>query len=1086
MNGMSHMKQRTRHFVPILTLRVVLLSALCLAFIRPAISLAGQVLDGVTGKPLAGAFVIRRWEKVQASPAGAVNTLYAYKTSITDTDGMFQLRSRPIFIGIPVFEQLHEQATVVYKPGYLYEATPNIGNRVELRPTATTAEARQGVCRILHSDFRDPELVGTDANNLRLLQAWDKEEEFIESIRYRIDARQLIENLRKIHHRFDFDTAWRQQIATSQDPAIVAFYENWYSGRYFAQVRTPDAFLFAAWPRTAQGLAPLLSTSRPTGRQRATNDLIFFGPPAVVPLLEALRRNPMWAPSVVPLLARLGSRRAIPIIEDIVYRKPYGKQPVVLGRVFSQLDGKTSPWLSGPMAGFVVDLRLNDDVRQGAAGVLRECGPEGVAALQNALERLPSPAARCRVLAEVGLLDECWTAWLQPYLDDPDIHVRLLAVKALGRCAGDGAIPILADRLHDPHAAIRMRAAEALGVHGRAAALDALTQALSDASPRVRAKAIWALTKLEGADGWRDRIIALLEDDSPMVRLSAAAVLGKDDRLAAMFSGEVEAEAAVAKRGSRLFNEITDARLENVRAQKHPDEPDRHCTVLSTVPAGGSMTMTQWAAMKKARQQRRGTDRPDGCRSLEAVLRDLHAREPQARAEAAIFLGNCPSPEVASALGRVVSEDPSCGVRLSALGALGKMAAADAAPYVLAAVQDREADIRSAAADLVATLPYMGGERGRRTMVAALNDPSPLVRHAAARTLIKHDDAAGLPVLVEHLDNFKGSHELPRFGKLQCLETLPAVHRWIAAAADDPAKARRRQVFTYLVDMLVDLDDPLSFDDLTALLRIFPTHYGRPILNGIGQLADARAEAFLLHILDMDGEWSRYAAEALGYRKSGIAAQRLVDRYLKEDVTDEPLKSYYKTAFIRTGQKAIEPLSGLLRHPEAKRRLVAVYFLGAMGATGVMVQALEDREASVRLGCVTRLAREAIPSSTPYFISMLSDPDQEIREEACRGLLNTGISAAEGLAEQLDSPDTYLRWRAAQLLGEIAPMESESLLVRSLKDAAPEVRWHAVASLVEGQLPAADRALREMTEDKDEGLQACARFVLGQRQALKP
>ena len=84
---------------------------------------------------------------------------------------------------------------MVYEPGYIWKVTADIGKRVDLGPLATTAEARQGACRKLNSDVRVPELVWSVANNLRLLQAGGKEEAFIESIRYRIDARQLVENL---------------------------------------------------------------------------------------------------------------------------------------------------------------------------------------------------------------------------------------------------------------------------------------------------------------------------------------------------------------------------------------------------------------------------------------------------------------------------------------------------------------------------------------------------------------------------------------------------------------------------------------------------------------------------------------------------------------------------------------------------------------------------------------------------------------------------------------------------------------------------------------------------------------------------
>jgi HEAT repeat protein len=1081
-------KQLKRQHFPRVTFLAILTVCVYLTFFQTAKAQAGQIMNETSGQPVAGAFVIRNWDKVRIipNPAGVTySDLYTFRTSISDQHGRFQSPSRPVFIGIPLYEHLSENEPVIYKPGFQVEYLPEMTEAVTLSPLATTAALRENAYRRVESRFNDLEVAGTDENNLHFLQSWAQEKEFIESIRYRIDARPLIEDLRRSPIRIRSD-AVMLQVTLCQDPRKVAFLGQWQPKHRIERDKARLALAFAAWPRRMQDLVPFLGDDLALVRQRAGNDLFFFGQPAVALLVDGYHQNPEWGPFILPLLIRLGSRDAIPILENIVYGERYATRSSLQRQILSNLDGKGSPWLAGILARIVTDLRLHDDLRQEAGRVLRDCGSTGVTDLRNALQQLPSPSARCLVLAEVGLRDESWAAWLQPYLIDPDIHVRLLAIKAMGRCGGDDAVPALAAMLQDTHPAIRMRAAEALGHMGLTTALDSLTQALSDSSPQVRTKVIWALTRLESIDVWRDRVNALLEDDAPMVRLSAAVVLGRADLLAAIAPAEVAPAEAVFQKGLKPLTVIEHPKLEIVRPQRSSDTPDRHAVWPTRVAPGVSMTMTQWSAMKGAQRSEQGAAGTDGCRSVGAVLQTLHDQNPQARGKAASTLGDCPSPEVVAALGQVLAEDPHREVRLSALLSLNKMATADAVPYVLIAMQDREADIRAMAAAVMERLPYMGKDRGRRAMVVALGDASSSVRRAAARTLIMHGDTAGLPLMIAELDQMKASRDLSRLGQLQCLEALPAVARWIEIAAGNPIEAQKERSFSPWLDLLITLDDPLSYDYLIDLLRIYPDSYGRLILNDMGLLADSRAEAFLLQALASEGILSHYAIEALGHRKSNAVAQRLTDRFIEEGKNINVLKGYFRTAFVRQGKTATEPLKGLLMNPDAKRRLDAVYFLDAIGATEALVQALHDQDPSVRLYAVNVLTRKSLASTAPDLVSMLSDPDSEIRQAASRGLLNMGIPAAEALTAQLNSPDTYLRWQAVQLLGEVAPLASEPLLVRALTDSAPEVRWHAAASLAEGKQPASDQALRNMAGDNDEGLQSCAIFALEQRKALSP
>lgn len=112
------------------------------------------------------------------------------------------------------------------------------------------------------------------------------------------------------------------------------------------------------------------------------------------------------------------------------------------------------------------------------------------------------PRVRCRIL-EVAADFETPTAGAicTGALQDPDERVRMAACSAWGRRGGPEAIDLLAARYqNDPELDVRLRAIRALGELHDMAAVPVLAKALEDGDPAVQYRAVAALKQASGRD----------------------------------------------------------------------------------------------------------------------------------------------------------------------------------------------------------------------------------------------------------------------------------------------------------------------------------------------------------------------------------------------------------------------------------------------------------------------------------------------------------------------------------------------------------------------------------------------------------
>jgi Uri superfamily endonuclease len=158
----------------------------------------------------------------------------------------------------------------------------------------------------------------------------------------------------------------------------------------------------------------------------------------------------------------------------------------------------------------------DDESREAAAVALGRFGA-AVADLLARLLVSGDPDARwwaARALAEVGT--DGAVPPLVGALKDPEPDVRACAALALGQIGDGAAASHLADRLADESAFVAGIAADALSMIGQAA-IDALAEKLGATSPHVRLLAVRALGRIK-SPGAIGPLFEMLEDPSYLVR----------------------------------------------------------------------------------------------------------------------------------------------------------------------------------------------------------------------------------------------------------------------------------------------------------------------------------------------------------------------------------------------------------------------------------------------------------------------------------------------------------------------------------------------------------------------------------------
>lgn len=170
-------------------------------------------------------------------------------------------------------------------------------------------------------------------------------------------------------------------------------------------------------------------------------------------------------------------------------------------------------------------------------------------------------------------------------------------------------------------------------------------------------------------------------------------------------------------------------------------------------------------------------------------------------------------------------------------------------------------------------------------------------------------------------------------------------------------------------------------------------------------------------------------------------------------------------ALENRGRKAVPALLKTAESGDRIFRAKAIELLGRIGdpqSKEVIEKSLSDTSSEVRAQAVISLRWIAFGDAVELIVPMLDDPDANVRMMVvfALGELREHESARRALEKALTIKDNQLREKAAHFLGETGNPDTESALIKALKDRRLEVRWTACEAL--GKV-GGDKALQALT-----------------------
>ncbi len=151
-----------------------------------------------------------------------------------------------------------------------------------------------------------------------------------------------------------------------------------------------------------------------------------------------------------------------------------------------------------------------------------------------------------------------------------------------------------------------------------------------------------------------------------------------------------------------------------------------------------------------------------------------------------------------------------------------------------------------------------------------------------------------------------------------------------------------------------------------------------------------------------------------------------------------------------------------LRDSHAAVRGTAAHLLGILGdptAASELVAALHDPALTVRVQAAKALGRLRVPETAAALVEALRAHDEALASQARQALLQLGPPAVPALVQATHSPDSWVRWHALHVLGELRDVRGLRPLVEALADEDFAVAWMAARSLVALDTPVVKEVL---------------------------
>lgn len=494
-------------------------------------------------------------------------------------------------------------------------------------------------------------------------------------------------------------------------------------------------------------------------------------------------------------------------------------------------------------------------------------------------------------------------------LRDPAPQVRAHAAGAVGKIEGERAIDVLVAALADPDYATRLRALEAFETM-RIEDTSPLESALRDANGEVRRRAALALERV----GYLDRVIQSLQSPEREVQERAYAAfveLGRVGLVDSVASYVHHASFEVRALAARAAGELGQARIAPllISASDDPSWPVRAaiCEALGRLRHEKALDVLI----------RRLTDSEESVREAASeALTNVTPKELEPhilKLAAAYDAGGIPirthvivlaarlEGEVADSLLVRASEDPSDGVRLRAVTALGDRGGRVVVEPLVARLTDASLDVRMAAVTALGSAASSDAFEG---LLKALAGAKSDVRERIAQALSR----GARSILLARLEELERSPSLDvRLGVA-----------WTLGKTADPS------VVPTLARFLRDQSAPLRASAAGALAKI----------ESPGSL-----EALLGAVDDPDGRVRAAVVNALG-RFPGADAPRLaaLERRLRDP--DAFVRNRALVSLARAGGPEVADRVHSAREVDGSARLVALALAGGEKSVGEVLEAM--------------------------------------------------------------------------------------------------------------------------------------------------
>jgi HEAT repeat protein len=612
-----------------------------------------------------------------------------------------------------------------------------------------------------------------------------------------------------------------------------------------------------------------------------------------------------------------------------------------------------------------------------------------------------------------------------------------------------------------------------------------------------RCAAAGALTRIGASDREsRDRLIGLLRDPEPDVRMHGAAALGRLriaeatqpllDIIAEDFDGDLRIEAAKA-----LAHIASESSVEPLIRCLQEDGYPQLDQMVDDMDYGACWEVQSQAlaALGEIGDQRAvgpviellGDDahaglqdgayqvlaRLNGRRTREFLVRQLSAGEVPAGRRAARTLAAHHDGAAGQDLLAPALRDPDSGVRLSVARALGDRGSPAAVPSLIGLLEDPHPEVRGEAAAALGRLRAPGA---LAPLQALLGDPEPGVRRQASRALGEIGDPAARPVFGALLES--GEEDLryeavvalgkltaegfeDRLAKLlvepqvdhatrlQAALVLGESLKRAATAREPTDEARAAGLTEALLGAAGDDDERVASAALAALEEADPRGARRPLVALLGGAFPRPAEE------------TADPPDATGARAGSDDRAQLDEELTRMGLAlpagGDPKASTLAAILSRGGAAEAEgaaPEADTGAEPPARTPGAAL-----RGHAARLLGALEDPGAEALAALIEAAGSDLV----------------ELRREAVRTLGRIGgAAAADTVLTALDDPETEVRLAALDALEALAAgPERDARLARLTQDPDPAIRERAVRALLTGSGSGGRAQLATILADPD-------------------